>query len=65
MGGLDKYQAFEALKAKGWTDDPARGKYMLRPPPQLLEQLAAMSFHVYDARDLQAFVKEPSSDGNR
>ena len=62
MSGFDKYQTVEALKAQGWTEAPELGEYMLRPPRELLERLAAMHFYVYDARDLQDFVG-PSGEG--
>lgn len=59
MSGYDKYLAVEKLKAQGWTEDTEAGQYMLRPPRLLLEKLAAMVFHVHDARDLQEFVLLP------
>jgi hypothetical protein len=62
MSGYDKQQAAEQLKAQGWTEAPELGEYMLRPPRALLEKLAAMHFHVYDARDLQAFAQPPADE---
>lgn len=62
MSGHDKYRALEQLKAQGWTEDTEAGEYMLRPPRELLEKLASMAFHVYDARDLQKFVDKPEAD---
>lgn len=59
MSGHDKHMAMERLKEQGWIEDVDSGRYMLRPPGSLLEQLASMVFHVYDARDLQAFVVAP------
>ena len=62
MSGLDKYNAMEALKAQGWTEAPELGQYMLRPPRKLLDALASMAFHVYDACDLQEFVETLEAD---
>ena len=62
MSGYDKHLAVEKLKAQGWTEDTEAGQYMLRPPRELLEKLAAMAFHVYDALDLQAFAPAPDDD---
>jgi hypothetical protein len=62
MSGYDKHRAVEQLKTQGWTEDAGAGEYMLRPPRELLEKLASMVFHVYDARDLQEFVKTPEAD---
>lgn len=62
MSGHDKHQAMEQLKARGWTEDTEAGEYILRPPRALLETLASMAFHVYDARDLQQFVETPEAD---
>lgn len=59
MGSFDKFQAVEELKSKGWTEDLAAGEYMLRPPKELLDRLALLPLHVYDARDLQTLA-EPS-----
>jgi len=62
MSGYDKHLAVEKLKAQGWTEDAGAGRYMLRPPRELLEKLASMVFDVYDARDLQEFVETPEGD---
>lgn len=59
MSGYDKRLAVEKLKAQGWTEDAEAGQYMLRPPRELLEKLASMVLHVYDARDLQEFAPAP------
>lgn len=61
MSGYDKHMMVQELKAKGWTEDTQAGDYMLRPPHELLEKLASMAFHVYDARDLQEFVEPPEA----
>lgn len=61
MSGFDKYQELQRLKALGWTEAPDAGSYRVRPPRALLDRLAKMVFHVYDASDLQQFV-EPSDD---
>ncbi len=62
MSGIDKYHAVQALKAQGWVEAPEAGDCMLRPPRALLERLAAMAFHAYDARDLQEFAENPTDD---
>ena len=62
MSGHDKLRAVEELKAQGWIEDEAAGQYMLRPPRELLDKLASMTFHVYDARDLQDFVATADAD---
>lgn len=62
MSGFDKHQAMAALKAKGWTEVPELGQYMLRPPRELIDQLAAQCFYVYDARDLQEFAEPVDED---
>ena len=58
MSAFDKFEAMEALKAHGWTEAPESGEWALRPPKALLDKLATMTFHVYEARDLQAFLPE-------
>ena len=63
MSGSDKYTALEALKAQGWTEAPELGEYMLRPPRALLERLATMHFHVYDAGELQNLADAGDDSG--
>lgn len=62
MGGLDKYNAMKELIAQGWEEVPEVGRHILRPPRSLIERLATMTFHVYDARDLHAISRPPSND---
>lgn len=62
MSGFEKHLVVQQLKAQGWTEDTEAGRYMLRPPRELLDRLASMTFHAYDARDLQAFVAQADDD---
>lgn len=59
MSGFDKHLEMERLKALGWTVATEDGTYLLRPPKELLEKLAAKIYYVYDARDLQEFAELP------
>lgn len=58
MSAFDKLRAVDALKAQGWVDAPEAGPYMMRPPRALIERLAAQTFHVHEATDLQALADE-------
>lgn len=62
MSALDKLRAVDALKAQGWVEAPEAGPYMMRPPRALIDRLAAQTFHVHDASDLQALAPDADRD---
>lgn len=59
MSGADKFHMTETLKKMGWVEVSDN---LLAPPPELFEKAKALTFHVYDARDLQYLLAESVED---
>ena len=55
MAGADKNRITEQLKANGWREETDN---LLSPPPNFFDKAKPLTFHCYDAMELENLLGE-------